>query len=102
MALATSITGDGSLTAYSKTVKRIPLVEGLILTIEETTEAETREWVALTEDAAEAAVDEGSGEASMSIAGELTTYENDMREDNRIVHSYTYICRAERKVTVLK
>ena len=98
MALATSVTGTGSLVSYSNTVRNLRDAGETFYNWEETIINEVREWEALTESAANTAVTAGTGEASMTFAtGTGTTYANDSDEDNRVLGSYSYKCSAEKK-----
>jgi hypothetical protein len=99
MALATGITDAGNLISSSKPERRFSKwtdFTGVVWYVE-TSEEEVREWVALTQAAAEAAVAAGSGEAYMGVSGTGTTYEHDCFETQRQVGAYTYRCSAQKK-----
>jgi hypothetical protein len=97
MALATSITAAGILTAKGNDVRNLRDAGETYYNFTETVETETQEWVALTEAAATAAVAAGTGHAYMGVSGTGTTYKDSLAEDDRIVGSYTYTCSAEKK-----
>jgi hypothetical protein len=84
MALATGLTGDGILIDSTATTRQFNVWVGLIEQLwEETTTVETREWVALTQAAAEAAV-----AANVQPVGD-GTYTWSAAEQQRVVGSYS-------------
>jgi len=84
MALADSVTGDGILTASSKSSNVYGVSNGAfpVTYFKETNTTEVREWVALTEDAAETV-------KNANVQPPTGTYTYDVAEDNRVVDSYT-------------
>jgi hypothetical protein len=99
MALATGLVGSGIVTARDKTTRKI--ANDFFIFEYEIIDSEVREWPALTQAAAATAVTTGAGHTHMSVtAGFLETiqYSDESYEVNRPVKSYTYRCRAEKKI----
>ena len=86
MALATTVTGDGKLVSRQVSTRRywVGTITGASVEFEETTETETREWVALTRQAAE-------DEADANDQPATGTYTYDVQEDNRVIGSYKLV-----------
>jgi hypothetical protein len=96
MALATSVTGDGKLLSRSSMTRNLRDAGESFFNLTETIENETREWVAVTQAAAETARAAGY-KTGMTVTGTGTTYEYSVDEDVRVIGSYVYRCSAEKK-----
>jgi len=104
MALATEVTGDGNITASGISTNISRRVGEYTygdpsgwVNIKEVTIRETREWVALTQSAAEGAKD---ANAQPELGEGTYTYE--VSEDNRVIGSYKLQRMFEHKVTTLE
>jgi hypothetical protein len=101
MALATSVTGDGILVSSGVTTnisqRVIEYTDGspsAWTSIKEVAERETREWVALTQSAAEGAKDTNAQPAE-------GTYTYEVSEQDRYTHAYKLSRMFEQKTTSL-
>jgi len=97
MGLKSFVAGDSILVGATKATRNLRDAGETFYNITETIESEEREWVALTKSAAEGAKNSGSGAGAMGVAGDGTTYEHSISEDNRVVGSYIYRCSANKK-----
>ena len=96
MALAVNVTGNGILVSRNSMTRNLRDAGESFFNLTETVENETREWVALTQAAAEAARVAGY-KTGMGVTGTGTTYEYSYSEDVRVIGSYVYRCSAEKK-----
>jgi len=101
MALATTVSGDGILVSGGKSTnisqRVIEFTDGAPsawVNIKEVTNRETREWVALTQSAAEGAKDANAQPAE-------GTYTYEVSEQNRPTHAYKLSRMFELKTTTL-
>ena len=96
MALATTVSGDGILVSSSKTsnVYSVTSVDGAITFYKETTARETRQWVALTQSAAETT-------KNANVQPATGTYTYEVSEQNRITLGYSLTRMFENKITAL-
>ena len=102
MALATTVSGDGILVSGGKSTNISQRVSERSsggspiawVNIKEVTERETREWVALTQSAAE-----GTKDANVQPGVGEGTYTYDVSEGNRVIGSYKLQRMFEQKVT---
>ena len=102
--LATSVTGDGNVTASGistnisqRVVEYTDGKPSAWANVKEVTARETREWVALTQSAAE---DEKAANVQPAVGEGTYTY--DVSEDNRVIGSYKLQRMFEHKVTTLE
>ena len=86
MALATEVTGGGKLVSRQVSTRRYWVAPpiGSAVEYQEVSESETREWVALTQAAAEGVADTNAQPAT-------GTYTYDVQEDKRVIGSYKLV-----------